>query len=266
MENKFAEFYRSFIQNSLLPKEREVYKKALKTLNLTPENFLDLLIDVIDNHIIEVDGEIIPDLSNLAQSKLINALDSFENSKSKKDKEALKILNQHLLVLFTVVNNYNFKKGVVNEDYNRKIESANKVIFERFVHLNYASTQDVEFKGQQSFTFKRTYKAEIYLSVLNKLKDSQLVAKETSVSRFKKIFSGEEIQKVEKVDWVGTKFELKLFLVNLKSEFSLVNNIYNTALRCFTVKGKEILSTNEISKASNKKTKEQILKEIVSVF
>lgn len=266
MENQFAEFYRSFIQNSLLPIERENYNKALNTLNLSPENLLDLLIDVLDNHIIEVDGEIIPDLSNLAQSKLINTLGSFENSKSKKDKEAIKTLNQHLLVLFTVVNNYNFKKGVVNEDYNRKIENANKVIFERFVHLNNATTKDEEFKGQQSFTFKRTYKTDVYFSVLNKLKDSQLVAKETSVGRFQKIFSGEEIQNIEKVDWIGTKFELKLFLVNLKSEFSLVNNIYYTAKRCFTIKGKAILRTNEISQASNKKTKEQIIKEIVSVF
>ncbi|WP_396170508.1 hypothetical protein [Flavobacterium sp.] len=265
MENQFAEFYQSFILNSLLPRELEDYNKALKTLNLTLENFLDLLLD-FDNHLIEVDGEIIPDLGSLAQSKLVKALGPYDNSKIKKEQLALKNLNQHLLSLFSVVKNHNFKMGLVDEDYNRKIENAGKVLFERFAYLNNTPIKDIEFKGQQSFTFKKSCKTDIFLRVLKKLKDNQLVATETSVGRFQKIFSGEEIPNNEKVDWIGSKFELKLFLINLKSEFSSKRNFFNTTLRCFTIDGRDILRIEEISKASNKKTKEQIIIEIVSIF
>jgi hypothetical protein len=82
---EFSEFYQNFIQNSLMPKEIEDYNKALKTFKLTQEDFIDILQDFIDNHFIEVDGEIIPDLQNLAQSKLIKALGPFDNSKIKKE-------------------------------------------------------------------------------------------------------------------------------------------------------------------------------------
>jgi very-short-patch-repair endonuclease len=58
MENNFGQFYQDFIKNSLMPKEREDYNKALKTFKLTQEDFLEFIEDIIDNHFIEVDGEI----------------------------------------------------------------------------------------------------------------------------------------------------------------------------------------------------------------
>jgi hypothetical protein len=120
MDIEFSKYYQDFIKNSLMPKEREDYSKALKTFKLTQENFLELLEDIIDNHFIEVDGEIIPDLENLGQSKLIKTLGYYDNTKVKKEQEALKNLNYHLLSLFTVIKNYNFKAGLVDEEYNRK--------------------------------------------------------------------------------------------------------------------------------------------------
>jgi hypothetical protein len=266
MENNFGQFYQDFIKNSLMPKEKEDYNKALKTFKLTQEDFLEFLEDIIDNHFIEIDGEIIPDLSNLAQSKLIKALGTYDNSKIKKEQEALKNLNQHLLSFFTIVENYNLKAGVVDDDYNQKVGNANKVLFDRFAHLNNTPTKEIEFKGQHSFILKRAFKAEIFLKVLNKLKENQFVENETSVGRFQKIFSGTKISNEEKVNWKGTKYDLLLFLISLKTEFRVENDIYDTAIRCFTVRGKEILYTKQISQANNKKSKEQIIKGIVSIF
>lgn len=266
MENQFAEFYQSFIQNSLFPKEREDYYKALKVLNLTPENFFDLLQDFSDNHFIEIDGEIIPDLSNLAQCKLFTTLVSYENSKLKKDKEALKILNQHLLVFLGVVNNYNLKNGVVNDDYNRKIKNANKVIFDRFDHLNNSRNEDIKINGQQSFLLKRPIVTKQIGIILESLKKYNCISKKTSQVKFQNIFLGLSIPNEDKVDWEGSKKELSVFVKALKNKLIDNTYIYDTVMRCFTINGKEIIKTTEISKASGSTLKEQIIKDIVKLF
>jgi len=266
MDIEFSKYYQDFIKNSLMPKEREDYSKALKTFKLTQETFLELLEDILDNHFIEVDGEIIPDLENLGQSKLIKTLGYYDNTKVKKEQEALKNLNYHLLSLFTVIKNYNFKAGLVDEEYNRKTENANKILFERFAHLNNPPTKDIDFKGQHSFTLGNPHKTEIFRQILFQLKENKLVVYKTSVERFKQIFSGTKIPNEEKVDWIGTKYELLLFLQYLEPKLIVKDKIYYTSLRCFTINGKEILRTEEISSANGRKTKKQIIEEIVSIF
>ena len=110
------------------------------------------------------------------------------------------------------------------------------------------------------------HKTEIFFKILNKLKENELIVYKTSVERFKQIFSGTKIPNEEKVDWIGTKCEFLLFLKYLKPKLIVKNEIYSTALRCFTINGKEILNTKEISSANGRKTKEHIIKEIVSIF
>ena len=269
MENNFGQLYQDFIKNSLMPKEREDYNKALKTFKLTQEDFLEFLEDIIDNHFIEVDGEIIPDLSNLAQSKLIKALGAYDNSKIKKEQEALKNLNQHLLSFYTIVENYNLKAGVVDDDYNQKVGNANKVLFDRFAHLNNTPTKEIEFKGQHSFILKKLISANTTLEILKKLKNHNLVDAVTSTSKFQKIFSGDKILNDEKVDWIGTKKELKIFLQSLKPKLRIDSKIYNTAIRCFTINGKEIIKIEEISKSQVSKgisPKSEIIKDIILLF
>lgn len=265
MENQFAEFYQNFIQSSLFPKELEDFNKALKTLNLTLENFLDLLLD-LDNHLIEVDGEIILDLSNLAQCKLIKTLGSYENSKLKMDKEAIKTLNQHLLVFFAAVKNNNYKKGFVNDDYNRKVENANKVVFERFVHLNNTPKEDTEFKGQQSFILKVHLNGVKFSNILKALKSNNLISNKTTVDNFENIFLGLSIPKEDRVDWTGTRKALSVFVKALKHKLRDDAYIYDITLRCFTIEGKDIIKTTEISNASGTTPKAQILKDIVELF
>lgn len=266
MENNFGQFYQDFINNSLMPKEREDYIKALKTFKLTQEDFLDFLEDIIDNHFIEIDGEIIPDLSNLAQSKLIKALGTYDNSKIKKEQEALKNLNQHLLSFFTIVENYNLKAGVVDDDYNQKVGNANKVLFDRFAHLNNTPTKEIEFKGYQSFTLKRAKSANSFLDIINKLKHNKLIARETSTSMFQKIFSGAKIQNNEKVNWVGNYKELTIFLIALDPKLVFSEYKYETVIRCFLVKGKEIIESEQISNSSGTSPKKQIIEDIISLF
>lgn len=266
MENNFGQFYQDFIKNSLMPKEREDYNKALKTFKLTQEDFLELIEDIMDNHFIEVDGEIIPDLTNLAQSKLIKVLGPFDNSKIKKEQEALKSINQHLLSLFIIIENYNFKAGVVDDDYNRKVENANKVLIDRFAHLNNTPNKEIEFKGYQSFTLKRAKSANAFLDIINKLKHNNLIARETSTSMFQKIFSGAKIQNNEKVNWLGNNKELTIFLMALEQKLVFFEYKYETAIRCFLVKGKEIIESEQISNSSGTSSKKQIIEDIISLF
>lgn len=269
MENNFGQFYQDFIKNSLMPKEKEDYNKALKTFKLTQEDFLEFLEDIIDNHFIEIDGEIIPDLSNLAQSKLIKALGTYDNTKIKKEQEALKNLNQHLLSFFTIVENYNLKAGVVDDDYNQKVENANKVLFDRFAHLNNTPTKEIEFKGQQSFILKSNLKSDKFTPILQNLKKNNLINRNTTKDKFENIFLGVLISKENKIDWTGTRLELKLFLKGLKPKLRIDSKIYNTALRCFTINSIEIIKIEEISKSKESKgktPKSQIIEDIISLF
>ena len=266
MENNFGQFYQDFIKNSLMPKEKEDYNKALKTFKLTQEDFLDFLEDIIDNHFIEVDGEIIPDLSNLAQSKLIKALGTYDNSKIKKEQEALKNLNQHLLSFFTIVENYNLKAGVVDDDYNQKVENANKVLFDRFAHLYNTPTKEIEFKGQQSLLLKHQLPTQKVTPILQYLKKNGFISLNTTKDNFENIFLGNSISKENKIDWTGTKYELSLFLKVLKPKLRVNTNIYDSAIRCFTLKGKEIIKTAEISNSSGTSSKKQIIEDISSLF
>jgi hypothetical protein len=269
MKNNFGQFYQDFIQNSLMPKEREDYNKALKTFKLTQENFLELIEDIIDKHFIEVEGEIIPDLENLGQSKLIKTLGHYDNTKVKKEQEALKNLNYHLLSLFTIIKNYNYKAGLVNKEYNRKTENANKVLFERFAHLNNPLTNDRDFKGQQSFTLKNNLKTDKFIHILNSLKNKGFISRNTPIENFENIFLGVLISKENKIDWIGTNHQLKLFILGLKPKLRIDNKIYDTTRRCFTVNGKEIIKNEEISKSNiskGKSSNSQILEDIVSLF
>lgn len=266
MDRQFAEFYQSILQNSLMPKEREDYKSALKTLKLTQETILEIFQDLLDNHIIEVDGEIIPDLANLGQSKYTKAIGPYDNSKIKKEQEALKKFNQHLFSLLIILKNDHFKKGLIDDDYNRRIENGSKVLFERFAHLNNPPTNDRDFKGQNSFTLKKEYKSEIFIKILKKLKDNKLIDKNISVDRFKKIFSGTKIQNNEKVNWVGNNRELTVFLIALNSKLLSKEQKYETAIRCFLVNGKEINKPEQISNSSGTSLKKELIKDIVSLF
>ena len=159
--------------------------------------------------------------------------------------------------------------GVVDDDYNRRRENGNKVLFERFAHLNNSTEKVEDFKGQHSFILKKLISANTTLEILKRLKNHNLVDAVTSTSKFQKIFSGEKILNAEKVDWTGTKKELKIFLQSLKPKLRVDSNIYDTALICFTLRCKEIIKIEEISKSQvskGKSPKSEIIKDIILLF
>jgi hypothetical protein len=267
----FEKYFFDLIENSFFELEKNDFYSTLRTLNISKKELVLYLFEVLNKYTTQKNDKIELKIKDLPKSNLMHKIVTLIETGDLKYIAAANALSNYLNSVFTIyMEDLKEANKVQYETSYTSINNSKQLLRERF---NYDETKKEniilvkeDFKGQHSFNLKRQFKTDIFLRVLNKLKDNQLVSNKTSTGRFQKIFSGEEIPNNEKVDWIGTKFELKLFLDNLKSEFSLENNIYNTTLRCFTIKGKEILRIDEISKASNKKTKEQIIKEIVSIF
>jgi hypothetical protein len=83
---------------------------------------------------------------------------------------------------------------------------------------------------------------------------------------FQKIFSGSKIQNNEKVNWIGTNKELNVFLIALGPKLVNKEYKYETAIRCFLVNGKEIIKPKQISNPSGYTSKNQSIKNIVSLL
>lgn len=270
MQN-FEKYFFDIIENSFFELEKKDFYSTLKTLNISKKELVLCFFEILNNHTIQNDDKIELKIKDFPKSTLMHKIVTLIETGELKYLDAANALSNYLNSIFTIyMEDLKEPDKVQYETSLSAINNSKQLVRERF---NYDETKKdnvilikEDFKGQHSFNLKIKFKTDIFLRVLKKLKDNQLVATETSVGRFQKIFSGEEIPNNEKVDWIGSKFELKLFLDNIKSEFSLVNDIYNTTLRCFTIDGRDILRIEEISKASNKKTKEQIIIEIVSIF
>jgi hypothetical protein len=270
MQN-FEKYFFDVIENSFFELEKKDFYSTLKTLNISNKELVLYFFEILNNHTTQNDDQIELKIKDLPKSTLMQKISTLIETGELKYLDATKALSNYLNSIFTIyMEDLKETNKVQYETSLIAINNSKQLVRERF---NYDETKKdnvilikEDFKGQHSFTLKIKFKTEIFLRVLKKLKENQLVAKETSVGRFQKIFSGEEIPNNEKVDWVGSMFELKLFLDNIKSEFSLVNDIYNTALRCFSKDGKEILRTSQISGASYHKKKEQIIIDIVSIF
>lgn len=270
MQN-FEKYFFDLIENSFFELEKKDFYSTLKTLNISNKELVLYFFEILNNHTTQNDDQIELKIKDLPKSTLMQKICTLIETGELKYLDAAKALSNYLNSIFTIyIEDLKEPDKVQYETSLTALNNSKQLVRERF---NYDETKKdnvifikEDFKGQHSFNLNRTHKTDIFLKVLNKLKDNLLVSNKTSTGRFQKIFSGEEILNNEKVDWIGSKFELKLFLINLKSEFSSKRNFFNTTLRCFTIDGRDILRIEEISKASNKKTKEQIIIEIVSIF
>ena len=267
----FEKYFFDLIENSFFELEKKDFYSTLKTLNISEKELVLYFFEILNNHTTQNNDKIELKIKDLPKSTLLHKIATLIETGELKYLDATKALSNYLNSIFTIyMEDLKETNKVQYETSLTAFDNSKQLVRERF---NYDETKKdnvilikEDFKGQHSFNLKKSFKTDIFLRVLNKLKDNKLVSYNTSTERFKKIFSGEEIPNNEKVDWIGTKFELKLFLDNLKSEFSSKHNIFNTTLRCFTVNGKDILRTKEISSSSSHKTKEQIIIEIVSFF
>lgn len=270
MQN-FEKYFFDLIENSFFELEKKDFHSTLKTLNISKKELVLYFFEILNNNTTQNDDKIEFKIKDFPKSTLMHKIATLIETGDLKYLNAAKTLSGYLNSIFTIY--MEDLKEISKVQYETSLSDLNnskQLVRERFDYDETKKDNVIlikeDFKGQHSFTLKIKFKLEIFIRVLKKLKENQLVANQTSVERFQKIFSGEEIPNNEKVDWIGSKFELKLFLDNIKSEFSLVNNIYNTTLRCFTIKGKEILRTGQISGASYHKAKQQIIIEIVSIF
>ena len=270
MQN-FEKYFFDVIENSFFELEKKDFYSTLKTLNISKKELVLYFFEILNNYTTQNDDKIQLKIKDFPKSTLMHKIATLIETGELKYLDATKALSNYLNSIFIIyMEDLKETNKVQYETSLTALNNSKQLVRERF---NYDETKKdnvifikEDFKGQHSFNLNRLHSTDIFLKVLKKLKDNQLVSYNTSTGRFKKIFSGEEIPNNEKVDWIGTKFELKLFLINLKSEFSSKRNIFNTTLRCFTVNGKDILRTEEISSSSNHKTKEQIIIEIVSFF
>ncbi|OYU84278.1 MAG: hypothetical protein CFE24_07270 [Flavobacterium sp. BFFFF2] len=267
----FEKIFFTIVENSFLDFEKKEFFSALKTLNVSNNELIIFILDIYKNQTFQTNNGIEIILKDLPEFTLLKKITSLcETGEMKYLGAAGKLsgyLNAVLLIYMQELQQIN---GDLYESSKKTLNNNKELLRERF---DYDETKknniifiNEEFKGQHSFTFKKAYKTEIFIKILNKLKQNKFVDSETSLERFRRIFSGTEIPNKEKVNWKKTKFDLLLFLKHIQTEFSVTENIYYTTLRCFTIKGKEILKTNKISKASGKKTNEKTIIDIISIF
>jgi hypothetical protein len=267
----FEKYFFDIIENSFFEQEKKDFFSVLKTLNISKKELILNLFEELNKQTNQYDGKIEITIKDLPKSTLINKITTLIETGDLKYLNAAKAFSESLNSVFVIFMQELKKTDETLFDTSvTTVEKNKELIRERF---NYDETKKnnvilikEDFKGQHSFTLKRKYNAEIFLRVVNKLKDNLLVTNETSAGRFQKIFSGEEIPNNEKVDWEGTLYELCLFLKGLKPKLGIVSNIYYTALRCFTINGKEITKTSQISNSSGQTLKEQIIKDIILLF
>ena len=257
----------NIIENSFLNAEKESFYSSLKTLKISQQELIPLFLELVYfNH-----GEVKAEIVDLPKKPLLTKITNLIGTGDIKYLDAFTTLHNHINSIFTIIGQHLEKN---DEDlYKKSITTLNEnkeLIRDRF---NYDETQknnviliEENFKGQHSFTLIKQNKTDVFLKIINELKNNDLVVSETSAERFKTIFSGTKIPNKEKVNWEGTKYELSLFLKFLRPKFITDEYIYQTAIRCFTVKGKEIIKTTEISNSSGKTSKGKIIKEIVSNF
>jgi hypothetical protein len=87
-----------------------------------------------------------------------------------------------------------------------------------------------------SFTYKQFNKSQTKLSDLfNGMKKNSLIAKDTSITNFKKVFSGNEI--ATPITWTGNASELYYFIKLLHNDYKLISNLnqqqWKVTCKCF---------------------------------
>jgi hypothetical protein len=266
----FEEFFYDLVENSFFDMEKKDFFSALETLNISKEELI-MFFSEINDLTTQINGEIEITLKDLPKSIIFNKIISLIETGEIKYVNATEKLRKYLdsaVVIFmqelekidevqfeTSKTNLNNNKQLLRERFNYDdTEKNNLIIIEKY------------FKGQQSLLLKNELKPNKFIPILQKLKTNGLISFKTTNDNFEKIFLGISISKENKIDWTGTKYELLLFLKALKPKLRVIDYIYDSAIRCFTINGKAITKTSEISNASGKSAKKQIIEDIALLF
>lgn len=267
----FEKYFFDIIENSFIEQEKKDFFSVLKTLNISKKDLILYLYEDLNKQTNQYDGKIEITIKDLPKSTLINKITTLIETGDLKYLNAAKAFSEHLNSVFVI-----FMQELKNTDETlfdssvTTVEKNKELIRERF---NYDETKEnniilveEKFKGQHSFILKKSITVNSILKILNKLKQHKLVNSITSTSKFHKIFSGQKIPNDEKVDWIGDYKELTIFLIALKPKLVSYEYKYETAIRCFLVKGKEIINPTQISNSSGTSSKKQIIEDIILLF
>ena len=270
----FEKYFFDIIETSFFNQEKKDFFLVLKTLNISKKELILYLFEELNKQTTQNDGNIEILLKDLPKSTLMHKITTLIETGDLKYLDAANGLSNSLNSVFTIFMQDLKKTDIVQ--YETSLNAHNnskKLLRDRF---NYDETKKnniilikEDFKGQQSFILKSNLKSDKFTLILQKLKKNNLINRNTTKDKFENIFLGVLISKEDKIDWTGTKHELKIFLKGLKPKLRIDSKIYNTALRCFTINSKEIIKIEEISKSNEsigKTPKSQILEEIISLI
>lgn len=122
------------------------------------------------------------------------------------------------------------------EDFDKIIKTLNEVIKQDNGSLIKTPKEVSSSYKPKSFKYKNFNKGSSNLTdLMNRLKENNLIANDTSLSNFRKVFSGESINK--RIVWTGNISELSYFVKLLHNELELVENLkqhqWIVTIKCF---------------------------------
>lgn len=270
----FEKYFFDIIETSFFNYEKKGFFLVLKTLNISKKELIFYILEELKMQTNQNNDNIEITLKDLPKSTIINKITTLIETGDLKYLNATNEFSNYLNAIFTIIMQDLKKTDIIEYEtslnvYNNSI----KLLRDRF---NYDETKKnniilikEDFKGQQSFILKSNLKSDKFTPILQNLKKNNLINRNTTKDKFENIFLGVLISKEDKIDWTGTKHELKLFLKGLKPKLRIDSKIYNTAIRCFTINSTEIIKIEEISKSNESKgklPKSQMIENIISLF
>lgn len=263
MEHMSLLYFENTINNSFLPLEKENYYQTLKVLNLTNHDVLNFFMDM-ENYVKIVDGKPIPNFTNFSENLMLSSLRLIIYSKKESHKKALLSFENHLKTLLAIFENQllltpnpsietQFLQEFKTQVNNRFHVTANK------------NNQQLSFKGHHSFQLNNQLKLNQKTTLLKQLKESRFICKKTNLTQIDAVFIGKVVEENNKISW-NSFHDIYLFVMNLKPYLFHQNDVFETALRCFTRKGVEISNITQLTKSSGGDKNLAKIKEIISNF
>lgn len=252
----------NLINDSLLPLERESYFNTLKILKLTNKDIYDFILDFIQNYVAIEDGTAVPLFNGFSRSMAITKLEPFIYSNQAKHKKALIDLEIYLRSILIIIES-SLTKASNTSTVKQNLEGFKRKVDNRFSPLGNQVDKTIQFKGHHSFQLKKPLAINKKIKLLEQLKTEGFIAKTTTVDQISAIFSGKAVSQGLKISWFKLR-NLYFFVKTLRPHLEHENDVYETATRCFTIKGAEILDSNRLVHSSGGKKNLSKIQEIIS--
>lgn len=257
-------YFEKTINNSFLPLEKENYYHTLKILNLTNQDVYNFFIDM-ENYFKIVDGKPIPIFTNFSENLMIRSLSPIIYSKKESNKKALLNLYNHVKTILVIFENQLLLTPNPSIEI-QSLEGFKKQVNDRFDVRANKNNQQISFKGHHSFQLHNQFIfQQKKMNVLKQLKESKLICKKTNLTQIEAVFMGKVVEENNKISWNSFR-DIYLFVMNLKPYLLHQNDIFQTALRCFTRQGVEISNITQLTNSSGGNKNLAKIKEIISNF